>query len=107
MICSKCGTVANPKTRTRGSIWIEIVLWCCFIIPGLIYTLWRLTSREDVCRACGSHELVPLDSPFGRQLAEKAGIDAPVPRAYVAPHAGAVGVGRGVGRFVRRLARGR
>jgi len=26
--------------RTRGSILIEIVLWLCFLVPGLIYFIW-------------------------------------------------------------------
>lgn len=41
-ICSNCGTVGQPVVHTRGSFWIELVLWWFFIIPGLIYTEWRL-----------------------------------------------------------------
>jgi hypothetical protein len=69
MYCTRCGTVASPKRHTRGSFLIELVLWCCLIVPGLIYSLWRLTTRAWVCRACGSTEIIPPDSPRARQLA--------------------------------------
>ena len=71
MICSKCGTAGKPKRETQGSILIEIILWLALLFPGLIYSVWRLTTRRDVCRACGSPELVPIGSPVGRELAAK------------------------------------
>jgi hypothetical protein len=61
--CMTCGTEAPTKKATRGSILIEIVLWLCFIIPGLIYSLWRLSSRKEVCSSCGSETLIPLNAP--------------------------------------------
>jgi hypothetical protein len=61
--CMTCGTDGEPKTETRGSIVIEIVLWLMFIVPGLIYSIWRLTTKRPVCRACGSATLVPYDAP--------------------------------------------
>ena len=68
-ICAACGTVGKPKTVTRGSFLIEIVLWLCFLVPGLIYTIWRLTTRGAACRACGGDQLLPLDTPGGRAAA--------------------------------------
>jgi hypothetical protein len=47
---------------------IEIVLWLCFIFPGLLYSLWRLTTRKQVCRECESPDVVPVTSPLGRKL---------------------------------------
>jgi hypothetical protein len=69
-ICTSCGSRSPGKTVTRGSVLIEIILWLCFIIPGLIYSLWRLTTRAQVCSACGATSLVPADSPVGRKLAK-------------------------------------
>ena len=66
LYCSNCGTVGTPKARTKGSFIIEVFLWLCFILPGVIYSLWRLTSREKVCPACGSPNMIPLDSPKAR-----------------------------------------
>ena len=65
--CLTCHSVGNPKTETRGSILIEIVLWLCFLVPGLVYSLWRLTTRRKVCRQCGSAQLVPVTSPAARK----------------------------------------
>lgn len=61
--CMTCGSEAPSKQTTKGSIWIEIVLWICFIVPGLIYSIWRLTTKGDVCSVCGSKTLVPSDAP--------------------------------------------
>lgn len=63
MYCDRCGAVGAPKTDTPGSIWIEVVLWLCFVVPGLIYSIWRLNKRHRVCATCGSPELIPADSP--------------------------------------------
>lgn len=61
--CITCGTDAEPITETRGSIWIELVLWLCFIVPGVIYSIWRLTSKRETCSACKASNLVPYASP--------------------------------------------
>ena len=70
-ICSTCGSRAGAKTNTKGSIFIEIILWLCFLVPGVIYSIWRLTTRSKVCRSCGAPTLVPVDTPVGRALAAK------------------------------------
>ena len=76
LICTECGQVGAPRTHTRGSILIEIVLWLCLLVPGLIYSLWRLTTRQQVCRACGGPTLIPMDSPRGRQLLQQYSVAA-------------------------------
>jgi hypothetical protein len=68
LVCTTCGHVGKAKERVRGSIFIEIVLWVCFIIPGVIYSIWRLTTRAKVCTSCGATTLVPTNSPIGRKL---------------------------------------
>ena len=67
MICLECGTVGRTKTRTKGSILIELLLWCCFLVPGLIYSVWRMTTRQRVCKCCGSTRVVPITSPAGQR----------------------------------------
>lgn len=70
MYCQNCGTIGRPKKRVKGSIWIEIVLWLAVILPGLIYSIWRLTTKEKVCPSCGAPNMIPVDSPKARaQLA--------------------------------------
>lgn len=61
--CSSCGHEGRGKTATRGHLLIEIILWICFLIPGLIYSIWRHSSRYKVCTSCGSNTLVPPNSP--------------------------------------------
>jgi len=74
LICTTCGTqTRSPKSYTKGSILIEIVLWLTFIAPGLIYSLWRLTTRQRVCPACNSAALIPLDTPAGHNLVQQYG----------------------------------
>ena len=68
LICPNCGTVGTPKTVTKGSILIELVLWICFIVPGIIYSIWRLTTRAQACRSCGAGNMVALNSPVGKKL---------------------------------------
>jgi ribosomal protein L37E len=71
IICATCGTQAEPIRQTRGSIWIELALWLLFLVPGLLYSLWRLTTKHTVCRQCGSTEIVPVTSPRGAALSQQ------------------------------------
>ena len=61
-LCTTCGG-SRTRIETPGSIFIEIVLWLVFIVPGLVYSLWRFTSSRRVCADCGSPRLIPGDSP--------------------------------------------
>lgn len=61
--CKACGHSGPSKTVVRGSIWLELILWLCFLIPGFIYSVWRLTGKTSACTECGSHDLVPPNSP--------------------------------------------
>lgn len=61
--CRTCGEIAKPKKKTPGSFWIECLLWLFFILPGLIYSIWRLSTRHPVCRHCGSWMIIPPQSP--------------------------------------------
>lgn len=45
-ICTNCGYEGKAIFKTKGSILIEIVLWLLFIVLGLIYSLWRSTTRK-------------------------------------------------------------
>jgi len=55
--CPECGYQGKPSTVTRGSFAIEIILWLCYLLPGVIYSLWRLSTRCYVCRQCGCREI--------------------------------------------------
>jgi hypothetical protein len=51
---------------------MELLLFLFFIVPGVIYGIWRLAARKDVCASCLSDSLVPINSPMGRTLANRA-----------------------------------
>jgi hypothetical protein len=53
MMCRSCGTVAEPKTLKKGTSSLEVLLWLCFLLPGIAYSMWRWNTRHNVCPACG------------------------------------------------------
>jgi hypothetical protein len=67
-ICANCGFKGNSKTVTNGSFLIEVFLWIMLIIPGMIYSLWRMTSKYKACPKCNAPNMVPMDSPRGKKL---------------------------------------
>jgi hypothetical protein len=67
MICDRCGTIGRPKKERQGSFAVELVLWLLFCLPGLVYSVWRLSASFVSCRSCGG-AVIALDSPRGRQL---------------------------------------
>ena len=67
-MCPNCGNYVVPEKKVRGSFFFEIILWIFFIIPGLIYSIWRLTTKFIACPICENVNLVPIDSPKGKQL---------------------------------------
>ena len=66
VVCKACGWSGYPKTVTEGSTAIELVLWLFLLVPGLVYSIWRLTTRHQACPTCGGKILVPASSPGGR-----------------------------------------
>lgn len=66
-LCTVCGAVGNTKRHMKGSLLTELFLGCFFLIPGLIYSIWRHTTVAQVCRNCGSPAVIPLSSPFAQQ----------------------------------------
>jgi len=71
--CRDCATVARPRKDTPGSFLLEVVLWLCFLVPGFIYSVWRLTSKRRVCTTCGSRAIIPADAPAAVQTLAQQG----------------------------------
>ena len=67
MYCTTCGAEGAGRTKARGSMLVEVVLWCFFLVPGLIYSVWRISSKHKVCTTCGAATLVPLKSPVAQR----------------------------------------
>ncbi|MDD2915614.1 MAG: hypothetical protein PHP70_09875 [Gallionella sp.] len=107
IVCTSCGYVGEPNAITKGSIWIEVVLWLCFLIPGLIYSMWRMSmsSQQNVCPSCGQTALIPAESPIGKKF-----ISENLPEEVVVtvknnrpPSKTTRKIGYVIGRFVGRL----
>lgn len=68
LICMDCGHIGYPVRITKGHFALEVLLWLFFLVPGLIYSVWRLTTRHDGCEACGSARVVSRKLPLARQV---------------------------------------
>lgn len=54
--CNNCSHVGWSKNR--GNFLITIVLLIFFVVPGIIYEIWRRTGLGN-CSNCGSNLVVP------------------------------------------------
>ena len=62
--CRECGTVTPPKRFLPGSDGVEVALWLLFLLPGVIYSVWRRTSHYWGCGNCKSARIIDPDSPI-------------------------------------------
>jgi len=79
--CTQCGAVGNQKKYTKGSFGIEILLYLLMILPGLLYSVWRLTTKYAGCPKCQAANMIPVSSPVAqaalRAVAKKDPLDGP------------------------------
>ena len=80
-ICIKCGHIDEPKNHISGTFISELALyivfaliasqttWLILILP-FGYSIYRLSSKKQICSKCNSKEIIPLDSPNGKRLIE-------------------------------------
>lgn len=73
LVCTQCGHVGIPTQSTRGNGLIELVLWLTFIVPGIIYSIWRRSSPPQTCPKCKAQALIPVDSPRAKKILEESG----------------------------------
>lgn len=57
-----------------GSDAITLVLVLFFLIPGIIYMLWRNSSQKTVCRSCKSDAIIPASSPRAMEYINKLNV---------------------------------
>lgn len=70
-ICRNCGTRGYPDVHTKGSIFIEIILWIFLLVPGLVYSIWRLTTRDTVCPECRRNTMISVRTPIGATMSRR------------------------------------
>jgi ribosomal protein L37E len=71
VVCRACGRYASvPGRRMPGNLVLEIVLWCFYLFPGIIYTIWRRQDSSAVkyCVGCNSDDLLPVISTEGQEV---------------------------------------
>lgn len=76
-VCMQCGFVGYPKTVTPGHILLELLAWCLFIIPGLLYSLWRHAARHQACPQCGAKGMIPKTSPVAQRFLQSLSQPSP------------------------------
>lgn len=54
--CNNCGSVS--KSKLKGSGWITLILILFYIVPGIIYMIWR-RSGLGICGICKSPNIKP------------------------------------------------
>jgi hypothetical protein len=104
-VCTNCGHVGDTRSVTKGHFALEVVLWLCFLVPGIIYSVWRLTTRREACPVCENTNLLPRSAPMAQKfLRENLPAEVASPsEPYRAPSKAAVSVGRSLGRFVGKF----
>jgi hypothetical protein len=66
VFCTVCHSVDEPYRPIKGNGWIELLLYF-WIVPGIIYSIWRRAGlRNPLCRVCGSPLVIPTSSPAAK-----------------------------------------
>jgi len=66
--CKACGHTGSRNTVYPGSTLINLILCFLYIVPGIIYALWRLSAKYYVCPECNQKDLIPADSPLAKKF---------------------------------------
>jgi|APSaa5957512535_1039671.scaffolds.fasta_scaffold85150_2 hypothetical protein len=48
LICSNCGMIGKPKTITKGSFLIELVLWLFSTVIASLYVTYSFLSEKEI-----------------------------------------------------------
>lgn len=64
--CLYCGFVGEPGQKTPGTVSTEVGLWLFFVVPGLLYSVWRRLARQQRCAKCGNTHIVAAESPVAQ-----------------------------------------
>ena len=79
--CPRCGFDGYTRTVTPGSFGMELFLWLLFLLPGLIYGIWRLAARYQACPKCGEKNWIPIEM-YRAQLQTQAPAAVPSGKGF-------------------------
>ena len=105
LVCTNCGHVGHATKNTKGHFALEVVLWLCFLVPGIIYSIWRLTTRHEACPVCGNANLLPKSAPVAQKfLRENLPENLAAQKETIRrPSKSAESAGKSLGRLVGRI----
>jgi hypothetical protein len=49
-----------------GGFGPALGLWLACLVPGVLYSFWRLSALYDGCARCGSYRIIGLDSAYAQ-----------------------------------------
>lgn len=75
VICRNCGSIGRTVVISPSNFWVELLLWCSGLLPGVVYTLWCNHAAYNACARCHARDIVPVDSPVGQKLAAEHSTD--------------------------------
>lgn len=58
--CPNCGYEGPSKLLVKGSGGVELVLWLFLIVPGLVYSAWRMSNKVKICPDCLNEKVVRI-----------------------------------------------
>jgi hypothetical protein len=61
-VCMECGCQRDPIDANRGLWVVEIFMWLLYILPGVIYSIWRRVRKHQVCSKCRNPSVVLTSS---------------------------------------------
>src|SRR5579862_4985902 len=67
-VCLQCGSVGTSQEFKKGSVLTGIVFLFFFVLPGIIYFIWRGSTAYQGCRVCKSANVIPVDSPASQRM---------------------------------------
>lgn len=59
--CTNCQTRPSHAVL-KGNGWIEFVLYLFYILPGVVYSIWRRSGPPNGCPTCGNATLIPAEA---------------------------------------------
>ena len=83
--CTRCKAIGYPEWIVPGSTSTELLLWLLFLLPGIVYSLWRSNAATNVCPTCHSKDIVPLSTPAGQEIQRAYPAAVPIPAASPNP----------------------
>jgi hypothetical protein len=58
----------KPMLLKKGSAKLEILFWICGIVPGIIYTSWRIKTAVQACPKCDKGIMISTKGSLGQRM---------------------------------------